>query len=60
MPAWLPIRESTPLLRTITGLLFGVSTAWFLFPYVADSMKETRTILLGKLEYIQQLSGKGG
>lgn len=60
MPAWLPIRESTPVLRTITGLLFGVSTAWFLFPYVADSMKETRAILLGKLEYIQQMSGKGG
>lgn len=60
LPAWLPIRESTPLLRTVTGLLFGVTTAWFLFPYVAESMKETRTILLGKLEYIQQMSGKGG
>lgn len=59
VPAWLPIRESTPLLRTITGLLFGVSTAWFLFPYVAESMNDTRAVLLGKLQYVQQLSLKG-
>lgn len=59
VPAWLPIRESTPLLRTVTGLLFGVSTAWFLFPYVAESMNDTRAVLLGKLQYVQQLSLKG-
>lgn len=58
-PAWLPIRESTPLLRTLTGLLFGVSTAWFLFPYVAESMNDTRGILIGKLQYVQQLANKG-
>lgn len=26
------LRESTPLLRTITGGLFGISTAWFVYP----------------------------
>lgn len=59
LPAWLPVRESTPLLRSITGLLFGLSTAWFLYPYIAESMNETRAVLLGKLQYVQQLSLKG-
>ncbi len=58
LPAWLPVRESTPLLRAITGLLFGLSTAWFLYPYIAESMNETRAVLLGKLQYVQQLSLK--
>lgn len=59
LPAWLPVRESTPLLRTLTGLLFGISTAWFLFPYVAESMSETRAILLGKLQFTRQVTAKG-
>jgi len=59
LPVWLPVRESTPLLRTITGLLFGRSTAWFLYPYIAESMNETRAVLLGKLQYVQQISLKG-
>jgi uncharacterized membrane protein len=58
LPAWMPVRESTPLLRTITGLLFGLSTAWFLYPYIAESMNETRAVLLGKLQYVQQLTLK--
>ncbi|HWQ04751.1 MAG TPA: DUF2085 domain-containing protein [Longilinea sp.] len=58
LPAWLPVRESTPLLRTITGLLFGISTAWFLYPYISESMNETRAVLLGKLQYVQQLTLK--
>ncbi len=29
---FIPYRESTPLLRTITGALFGITTAWFGFP----------------------------
>lgn len=58
-PAWLIIRESTPLLRIITGLLFGASTAWFLYPYVAESMAETRAVILSKIQYVQQLTPKG-
>jgi uncharacterized membrane protein len=46
--AWLPMRESTPLLRTITGGLFGFTTAWFGYPYVEESMLETRSILARK------------
>jgi len=40
----LPFRESTPLLRTITGFLFGFATAWLGIPHVESSMKETREI----------------
>jgi uncharacterized membrane protein len=42
------LRESTPLLRTVTGLLFGFMTAWFGYPYVEESMKENRKYLEGK------------
>ncbi|MCW5875804.1 MAG: DUF2085 domain-containing protein [Anaerolineales bacterium] len=41
-------RESTPLLRTITGVLFGLSTAWFGFPILEDSMAETRLTTASK------------
>ncbi len=38
--SWLPVRESTPVLRTITGCAFGISTAFFLFPLVEENMRE--------------------
>jgi uncharacterized membrane protein len=41
LPSWLPIRESTPLLRTITGTLFGVMTTWYLYPMIEETMKVT-------------------
>ena len=50
----LPYRESTPLLRTITGGLFGFTTAWFGYPYVEDSMKESYQYLRRKLEIIKK------
>jgi uncharacterized membrane protein len=37
-----PYRESTPLLRSITGFLFGLTTAWFGFPIVEESMEDVR------------------
>jgi uncharacterized membrane protein/glutaredoxin len=45
----IPLRESTPLLRTLTGFLFGFVTAWFGYPYVEESMQENRRFLEGKL-----------
>ena len=45
----LPFRESTPFLRTLTGLLFGLLTAWFGYPYVEESMQENRKFMEGKL-----------
>jgi uncharacterized membrane protein len=44
----IPFRESTPILRTVTGLLFGFITAWFGYPYVEESMIENRKFLTGK------------
>jgi len=49
----LPIRESTPLLRTITGGLFGFSTAWFGYPIVEESMQDTRKVMTVKLKEAQ-------
>ena len=46
----IPYRESTPMLRTITGFLFGFLTAWFGYPYVEESMSENRKYLEGKFQ----------
>ncbi len=34
------IRESTPAFRYLTGALFGFFTAWFLYPYIEESMQD--------------------
>jgi uncharacterized membrane protein len=43
-----PFRESTPLLRILTGFLFGFSTAWFGYPLVEETMVDTRQVLAAK------------
>jgi uncharacterized membrane protein len=58
LPAWLPIRESTPFLRTLTGFLFGFMTAWYGFPYIEESMRDTRRLLSQKIAVVAQ-SKKG-
>ncbi|MGB9669058.1 MAG: glutaredoxin family protein [Anaerolineales bacterium] len=56
----IPYRESTPLLRVVTGLLFGFTTAWFGFPSVEESMAETRRILGAKqLRLMTQIKNFG-
>ena len=45
----LPFRESTPLLRTLTGILFGATTAWFGYPRVEEAMAETRETLAPRM-----------
>jgi uncharacterized membrane protein len=45
----IPYRESTPLLRVLTGSLFGFTTAWFGYPMVDESMADTRKYMEGKL-----------
>ena len=45
----LPVRESIPALRTLTGALFGVMNVWLAYPYVEQTMQETRTLVLSKL-----------
>jgi len=50
----IPVRESTPLLRTLTGGLFGWMTAWYLFPMLEDTARETRHIIRRKMAVIHQ------
>jgi len=56
LPNWIPIRESTPTLRVLTGVLFGGTTAWYLFPLIEESMRETRQFLASKLVIAKQIS----
>ncbi len=54
----LPFRESTPILRVLTGFLFGFSTAWFGYPMVEETMGESRQIMARKLERIKRLQAQ--
>ena len=45
---YLPYRESTPFLRMLTGGLFGFMTAWFAYPNIEESMRETRQYFVKK------------
>jgi uncharacterized membrane protein len=51
---FIPYRESTPILRTLTGALFGLFTAWFGYPYVEESMSETRTYMQRRLKRLKK------
>ena len=52
----LPYRESTPWLRVLTGGLFGLATAWFAYPYMEESMAETRQFFIKKFASITKSS----
>ena len=58
LPEWLPIRESTPFLRTLTGGLFGLMTAWYLYPMIEETMGETRRLVARKIATAAQLADK--
>jgi uncharacterized membrane protein/glutaredoxin len=49
----LPDRESTPFLRTLTGFLFGFSTAWFGYPLVEETMRDARSLLATKFTQVK-------
>lgn len=51
----LPMRESNLILRLLTGSLFGFMTAWFGYPYIEDSMRETREVLVKKFAILNKL-----
>src|SRR5688572_12957771 len=50
----LPYRESTPFLRVLTGGLFGLAVAWFAYPYMEESMSETRQFFIKKFAVINK------
>ena len=53
---WLPLRESTPFLRVLTGGLFGLATAWFGYPYLEESVQENRYEMQLKYAIVKQIS----
>ena len=50
----LPYRESTPYLRALTGAIFGLTTAWFAYPYMEESMADTRQFFIKKFASLTQ------
>jgi len=58
LPAFLPDRESTPFLRVLTGALFGFMTAWYLYPLIEASMRETRSMFAYKRSAVAQMTSK--
>ena len=51
-PLW-EFRESTPLLRSLTGGLFGFTTAWFGFPLVKETAEDARLLVTRKLARLE-------
>jgi uncharacterized membrane protein len=41
--------ETTPLMRALTGVLFGWATVWLTYPYVQESMDDVRASLRARL-----------
>jgi uncharacterized membrane protein len=41
----LPVHETTPALRTLTGSLFGLATVWLAYPHVQEAMEDFRSTL---------------
>lgn len=50
-----PLRESTPLLRTFTGALFGFMLVWLAYPRIEEGMKGTERDLERKLRRIGEI-----
>jgi len=44
----------------LTGFLFGITTGWYLFPVIEETMMETRRALVWKNARSQQAAGEGG
>ncbi|MFZ3071527.1 MAG: DUF2085 domain-containing protein [Anaerolineaceae bacterium] len=40
--SWFPVRESTPFFRVLTGVLFGLFTAWLGYPTIEETVRMTR------------------
>jgi uncharacterized membrane protein len=49
----LDYRESTPFLRSLTGFLFGFTTAWFGYPLVEETMVDTRRYMATKFARVK-------
>jgi uncharacterized membrane protein len=56
--SFIPYRESTPYLRVLTGFLFGFTTAWFGYPTIEQSMRDTQEMMETKRLKTQAVSSK--
>ncbi len=56
--AWIPVRESTPLFRVVTGGLFGFASAWFGFPYLEESVVGNRREMAIKRAITDQIEAQ--
>jgi len=52
----IPYRESTPVLRTITGFLFGFTTAWFGYPLIEETMRDARNLMTKKFAKVERIT----
>lgn len=52
---FLPLRESTPALRALTGALFGFMLVWLAYPQVQNGLKGTEQQLREKLQKIGEI-----
>lgn len=50
---FIPYRESTPMLRSLTGFLFGFTTAWFGYPVIDQTMRDTQEMMEVKQRRVQ-------
>ena len=55
LAAILPYRESTPFLRTLTGFLFGFTTAWFALPYLEEVARDSQKYFAKKIAVAKAL-----
>lgn len=53
-----PLRESSPLLRILTGAIFGFSLVWLAYPRVEPGMQSTADDLEKKLTRIGELQAR--
>jgi len=51
---FIPYRESTPFLRILTGALFGFTTAWFGYPLMDETMRDTQRMMRDKFSRVRQ------
>lgn len=56
--SWIPLRESTPLFRVVTGALFGLTSAWFGYPYLEEAISENRYDMQLKFAIVEQIEKK--
>jgi uncharacterized membrane protein len=48
------LRESTPFLRALTGILFGTLSVWLVYPYVEEAMRDTYAQSTKQLERLSR------